>query len=89
MKVPVITKAVQLVDQAAARVESFARRGEVKVVSMLCRDCGQWVEPDDWNPAHAVCDLCTSHVLRAAASGRFGNSGYRHTFGPRVWGGAR
>lgn len=43
-------------------VTHWARKGFVEVVSILCRDCGRWVDPGDWNPEFALCEVCTMHA---------------------------
>ena len=73
MRMAVITKAARCWDRSAARLESKLRRGFVKVVSIQCGDCGRWMDPADWDPVSAVCDVCALHLRRDGFVGRFGD----------------
>lgn len=61
MKVNVLATFVR---RACDRVESVCRRGRVRVVSIQCRQCGNWVNPSAWDPQKAVCDACACFAVR-------------------------
>ncbi len=67
VKTAAITKLAAVADVAAMCAERFLRGGRVRVLSIQCLECGRWVKPDYWNPATAVCEMCT---LRMVGEGR-------------------
>ncbi|MEV4417385.1 hypothetical protein [Catellatospora sp. NPDC049609] len=67
MKSPVlIRKTIRALDGHTARLQRHVRGGRVQVLKLKCRSCDRWVAPHDWNPATAVCEVCTPHVISAA-----------------------
>lgn len=60
MKLQFMLNAAALAGRAARTIEKRRHGGHCTVLGVLCNGCGRWVEPDEWNPTSAVCDLCTA-----------------------------
>lgn len=79
MNIRGITTAARFANRAAARVEMLLRRGRVKVVSIRCRQCDQWVKPNQWHPFYAMCDLCTWRTPAATLDAIRAHGGYHRS----------
>jgi hypothetical protein len=68
MRLNVVTMAVVAFDRSTARVESWYRRGFVRLVSIQCDRCGSWVNVSGWDPQAGACDLCAARPMRRKRS---------------------
>ena len=70
MKMRFMIRAARKAGLTAAALEKWRHHGECTVVKVKCNLCERWVEPEDWNPASAVCEDCTRYESRGAAIGK-------------------